>query len=135
MATLAVKMDVPHAVSVFIDEDTLTVELDDGRTVSVPVAWYPRLLHASKEERANWHLIGKGHGIHWENVDEDISVRYSLVKVVLTLYLNWVMQIRFSRFPCPSPSANVLETTFIGWMVRLSRVRRRPSQFILGRMV
>ena len=67
-------MDVPRAVSVSIDEDTLTVELDDGRTVSVPVAWYPRLLHGSKEERANWRLIGKGHGIHWENVDEDISV-------------------------------------------------------------
>jgi hypothetical protein len=74
MTTLAVKMDVPHAVSVLIDEDTLTVELDDGRTVSVPVAWYPRLFHASKEERVNWRLIGKGHGIHWENVDEDISV-------------------------------------------------------------
>ena len=58
----------------FIDEDTLTVELDDGRTISVPVAWYPRLLHASEEERANWRLIGKGHGIHWENIDEDISV-------------------------------------------------------------
>ena len=67
-------MDVPRAVSVSIDDDTLTVELDDGRTVSVPVAWYPRLLHGSKEERANWRLIGKGHGIHWENVDEDISV-------------------------------------------------------------
>ena len=74
MAILAVKMDVPHAVSVFIDENTLTVELDDGRTVSVPVAWYPRLLHANKEEKQNWRLIGKGHGIHWENVDEDISV-------------------------------------------------------------
>ncbi|BBO81252.1 hypothetical protein DSCO28_18180 [Desulfosarcina ovata subsp. sediminis] len=67
-------MDIPHAVSIFIDEDMLTVELDDGRTVSVPIAWYPRLLHASKEEQANWRLIGKGHGIHWENVDEDISV-------------------------------------------------------------
>ena len=74
MTTLAVKMDVPHAVSVLIDEDTLTVELDDGRTVSVPVVWYPRLFHASKEERGNWRLIGKGQGIHWENVDEDISV-------------------------------------------------------------
>jgi hypothetical protein len=74
MAILAVRMDVPHAISVFVDENTLTVELDDGRTVSVPVAWYPRLLHASKEERQNWRLIGRGHGIHWENVDEDISV-------------------------------------------------------------
>jgi hypothetical protein len=74
MTILAVNMDIPNAVSVFIDEDTLTVELDDGRTISVPVAWYPRLLHASKEERANWRMIGKGHGIHWENIDEDISV-------------------------------------------------------------
>ena len=74
MATLAVKMDIPHAISVVIDENTLTVELDDGRTISVPVAWYPRLLHASKAERAKWRLIGRGHGIHWEAVDEDISV-------------------------------------------------------------
>ena len=74
MATLAVKMDIPHAVSVTVDENTLTVELDDGRTLSVPVAWYPRLLHASQEERDGWRLIGKGHGIHWETVDEDISI-------------------------------------------------------------
>jgi hypothetical protein len=74
MNILAVNMEIPHAVSVLIDEDTLTVELDDGRTISVPVAWYPRLLHAGMKERANWRLIGKGHGIHWENVDEDISV-------------------------------------------------------------
>ncbi len=74
MTILAFKMEVPHAVSVFIDDDTLTVELDDGRTVSVPVAWYPRLQHASKEEKTNWRLIGKGCGIHWENLDEDISV-------------------------------------------------------------
>ena len=57
-----------------VDDDTLTVELDDGRTVSVPIAWYPRLLNASKEERENWRLIGKGHGINWEAVDEDISI-------------------------------------------------------------
>ena len=74
MPTLAVKMDIPYAISINIDEETLTVELDDGRTVSVPVAWYPRLLNASKEERANWRLIGKGRGMHWEAVDEDISV-------------------------------------------------------------
>ena len=74
MNTLAVRMDIPYAVSVCIDDDTLTIELDDGRTVSVPIAWYPRLLHANKDERANWRFIGKGHGIHWEGVDEDISV-------------------------------------------------------------
>jgi len=64
----------PNARSVIITDDTLTVELDDGRTVSVPTAWYPRLLNASKEERKNWRLIGKGRGIHWEAIDEDISV-------------------------------------------------------------
>ena len=74
MATLAVKMEIPHAISVNVDEDTLTVELDDGRTVSVPIAWYPRLLNASKKERENWRLIGKGHGINWEAVDEDVSI-------------------------------------------------------------
>lgn len=67
-------MDIPYIISVNVGEDTLTVELDDGRTVGVPVAWYPRLLYASKEERSDWRLIGKGRGIHWEAIDEDISV-------------------------------------------------------------
>jgi len=57
-----------------ITEETLTVELSDGRTLSVPLAWFPRLLHARPEERRKWRLIGKGHGIHWEDLDEDISV-------------------------------------------------------------
>lgn len=74
MTTLAVKIEVPNAHSVIVTDDTLTVELDDGRTVSVPTAWYPRLVNASKEERNNWRLIGKGRGIHWESIDEDISV-------------------------------------------------------------
>jgi hypothetical protein len=50
------------------------VDLDDGRTVSVPVAWFPRLVYGSQEERNNWRLIGKGEGIHWPDLDEDISV-------------------------------------------------------------
>jgi hypothetical protein len=74
MTTLAVKIEVPNANNVIVTDDTLTVELDDGRTVSVPTAWYPRLVNASKEERNNWRLIGKGRGIHWESIDEDISV-------------------------------------------------------------
>ncbi|MEW6533917.1 MAG: DUF2442 domain-containing protein [Thermodesulfobacteriota bacterium] len=53
---------------------SLTVDLDDGRTISVPLVWYPRLLHATPEERNNWRLIGKGEGIHWPDLDEDISV-------------------------------------------------------------
>jgi hypothetical protein len=61
-------------MSAAITEDTLTVELSDGRSVSVPLAWYPRLLHATSEERLKWRLIARGEGIHWPEVDEDISV-------------------------------------------------------------
>jgi len=62
------------AESITVTEDTLSVDLSDGRTISVPVAWYPRLTYASQSERNNWRLIGKGSGIHWEDLDEDISV-------------------------------------------------------------
>lgn len=74
MSISAVEITVPAAQSVKITDDSLTVDLSDGRTISVPLAWFPRLLHATKEERNNWRLIGKGHGIHWELIDEDISV-------------------------------------------------------------
>jgi len=74
MNTLAIRMEIPRVVNVSVTDDTLTVELSDGRTVSVPTAWYPRLVHATAEERQNWRLIGNGHGIHWESLDEDISV-------------------------------------------------------------
>jgi hypothetical protein len=62
------------AMSASVTGGTLTVELSDGRSVSVPLAWYPRLLHASGEERLKWRLIAQGEGIHWPDVDEDISV-------------------------------------------------------------
>ena len=55
-------------------EDTLQVELSDGRTISVPLAWYPRLVQADKEESDRWELIGEAQGIHWPDLDEDISV-------------------------------------------------------------
>lgn len=74
MAILAVELHVPDAVDVRVTEDTLSVELSDGRTISVPLGWYPRLEHASPAERANWRLIGQGQGIHWDDIDEDISV-------------------------------------------------------------
>ena len=70
----AIEIEIPRAEVVTISEDTLTADLSDGRTISVPLAWFPRLVHASKQERNNWKLIGKGHGIHWEDIDEDISV-------------------------------------------------------------
>ena len=74
MPTSMVEIEVPNAESVTVAEDTLSVDLSDGRTISVPLAWFPRLVHASQEERKNWKLIGKGHGIHWQDIDEDISV-------------------------------------------------------------
>jgi hypothetical protein len=74
MTTLALKIDLPYAESVMITEDTLNVDLSDGRTISVPLTWFPRLVHATQEQRDNWRLIGRGHGIHWDDIDEDISV-------------------------------------------------------------
>ena len=62
------------AVIVGVTDDTLTVELSDGRTISVPTAWYPRLLHGTAAERGEWRLIGGGAGIHWPRLDEDISI-------------------------------------------------------------
>jgi hypothetical protein len=59
---------------VVVTDDTLTVDLSDGRTLSVPLAWYPRLLYGSADERQNWRLIGQGVGVHWPELDEDISV-------------------------------------------------------------
>ncbi len=55
------------------DEDSLIVDLMDGRTISVPLAWYPRLAHATAGERARWEIAGGGYGIHWPDIDEDLS--------------------------------------------------------------
>src|SRR5438034_2155124 len=62
------------ATVVAVNEDTLLVELSDGRTIAAPLAWYPRLAHATTAERGSWRLIGGGRGIHWPAIDEDISV-------------------------------------------------------------
>ena len=62
------------ATNVAVTDDTLTVDLVDGRTIAAPLAWYPRLLHGTPSERAAWRLIAGGHGIHWPELDEDISV-------------------------------------------------------------
>ncbi len=71
--TLAVDHDV-FAVAVSFSEDAMIVGLDDGRTVSVPLTWYPRLLAGTSEERKRFEFIGDGEGIHWPDLDEDISV-------------------------------------------------------------
>ena len=74
MHTSTIEIEVPAAENITITEDTLSVDLSDGRTISVPLAWYPRLTYASLSEQNNWRLIGKGYGIHWEDIDEDISI-------------------------------------------------------------
>ena len=63
-----------QAVALAVSDDTLSVDLSDGRTIAVPLAWYPRLLYARAKERKNWRLIASGDGIHWSNLDEDMSV-------------------------------------------------------------
>lgn len=73
MSTLTLETD-PLATDIAVDGDALRVTLDDGRTLSVPIAWYPRLEKATAAQRANWRLIGLGEGIHWPDIDEDISV-------------------------------------------------------------
>ncbi len=73
MNTLAVDVE-PLAVDVTCTDDSLRVALADGREVSVPLVWSARLQKATPEERRNWRLIGGGTGIHWEDVDEDISI-------------------------------------------------------------
>lgn len=74
MRISAVEVEIPKAENATVSNDTPSVDLSDGRTISVPLAWFPRLLHASPKERNNWRLVGKGRGMHWEDLDEDISV-------------------------------------------------------------
>ena len=74
MSFSSIEIRPPRAQSVSVTEDSLTVDLVDGRTVSVPISWYPRLSHGTPSERANWRLIGQGEGVHWPDLDEDISV-------------------------------------------------------------
>ena len=58
-----------------ITDDAISVDLFDGRTITVPLTWYPRLLHATPEERANWQIAGAGYGIHWPDLDEDLTTQ------------------------------------------------------------
>ena len=74
MSTLAVKVE-PRAVEVLFAEDSFRVILADGREVAIPIEWFPRLLKATPEQKKNWRFIGGGIGIHWEDVDEDISIK------------------------------------------------------------
>jgi hypothetical protein len=72
MGILALAAD-ERVVGVEVTEDVLSVNLMDGRTITVPLVWYPRLLNASESERKNWQVCGGGYGIHWPDIDEDLS--------------------------------------------------------------
>ena len=74
MNTSLTEIQVGQGDNVTVTEDTLTLDLTDGRTISLPLAWYPRLLHGTDEERSHWEWIGDNEGIHWPDLDEDISV-------------------------------------------------------------
>lgn len=74
MSSSTTRVPAVRAEDVKVTENALTVELSDGRSISVPLAWYPRLVHGTPEELSNWRLVGQGVGIHWPALDEDISV-------------------------------------------------------------
>lgn len=74
MSISAYSLGVHLATKVTVTQDTLTAEISDGRTISAPLAWYPRLLDATPDELENFQLIGNGEGIHWPDLDEDVSV-------------------------------------------------------------
>ncbi len=75
MSSLMTDIEIANAVNVKVSDETLTVSLDDGRIISIPISWYPRLMHSSPQKRNNYRLIGNGAGIHWDDIDEDISVQ------------------------------------------------------------
>lgn len=72
MGILAIRAD-ERVRDVLFSEDVFTVELMDGRSITTPLVWFPRLLHATPDQRRNWKLSGAGYGIHWPDVDEDLS--------------------------------------------------------------
>jgi hypothetical protein len=76
MTSLMIELlEVPKIQGITITDDTLSADLSDGRTISVPLAWYPRLMSASVTERDDWRFIASGEGIHWPQLDEDISIK------------------------------------------------------------
>lgn len=72
MDILAIRAD-ERVKNVYFSEETISVDLMDGRTITVPLVWYPKLLNATPEQRASWEVCGGGYGIHWEDIDEDLS--------------------------------------------------------------
>jgi hypothetical protein len=74
MNTLTINKSIPFAQNIKFDKHLMLIELTDGRVIGIPLEWFPRLRNANDKQRKNWRLIGKGIGIHWEDIDEDILV-------------------------------------------------------------
>jgi hypothetical protein len=74
MRSAMVTLTLPRVVNVMVTDDTLSVDLEDGRTMAAPIGWYPRLAHGTPAERATFQISGAGYGIHWPELDEDIGV-------------------------------------------------------------
>ena len=74
MSISVVEARVPEVSQVYVSDDELSVELSDGRSLTVPTCWYPRLAFGTSEERANWTIIDAGRGVHWADLDEDVSL-------------------------------------------------------------
>ncbi len=74
MHSAVVTLALPRILNVLVTDDTLSVDLEDGRTISVPIGWYPRLTDGTPSERANFQISGAGYGIHWPDLDEDLGV-------------------------------------------------------------
>ena len=72
--TISAEIATPRILNISLNEDYLILELEDGRILSVPIAWYPRLVHGTESERQNFQISGAGFGIHWPELDEDIGV-------------------------------------------------------------
>ncbi len=72
MGILAIRAD-ERVKDVYFTEETVSVDLMDGRIITVPLVWYPRLLNATPDQRLNWEICGGGYGIHWDDIDEDLS--------------------------------------------------------------
>lgn len=80
MNSLTVELlEIPTIQKLDITDEALTVDLSDGRTISVPLVWYPRLMHGSNQERGNYRFISGGSGIHWNDLDEDISTQNLII--------------------------------------------------------
>ena len=92
MSTLVASSEAV-AINVSCSKDAMTVVLDDGRTVSVPLVWFPRLLNATEKQRKEWEFIGGGIGIHWEEIDEDISVASLLSPAKFMRLANTTLQL------------------------------------------